>query len=504
MDNSSMPTVAELVADPELGLVLVAGAHHAGREVDAAAVSELAHPGSWLHGGELLLTIGLLLPDTVDGCRAYLTELDAAGVRAVGLGLGADLPHQCAPPRLITAADEIGMPLLTVPDPVPFIAVTKAVFAARARVERKELEWALQTQRALTAAAVSPGGLLGVLAAHRDATGRTGVVVDLLGRVLAESGAGAAALVKALEPVMAPVRDQGLAAAAVDIRDGRRREIHALGARRLRGWLAIDGPENSPAAQQVSGDLVSLLTLELERRLGLTTAQRRGRAHVLDRLARGIVDDIVAARWLVSVGLGDNDVRAAAVDAPDDADDLAADLLVTLPDALVRATGEVVEVAVSLDTDLAGALRSLAPVRPAGIGMAVRPGALAVSLRQARSALPVSRRQGRHVRADDMASSRVLLGSADAESLRGYSDAVLGPLDAADRSDELVRTVAGFLEHNGHWAATAAALRVHRHTVRNRIDTVGRLTGRRMDDASDRFELWLALRAREAARMSAE
>ena len=60
---------------------------------------------------------------------AYLADLDAAGVQAVGLGLGAELPHQPAPEALITAAREIGMPLLTVPDPVPFIAVTKAVFA---------------------------------------------------------------------------------------------------------------------------------------------------------------------------------------------------------------------------------------------------------------------------------------------------------------------------------------------------------------------------------------
>ena len=66
------------------------------------------------------------------------------------------------------------MPLLTVPDPVPFIAVTKAVFAHRARVERRQLEWALQARRALTAAAVAPGGLLGILAAHRETTGRAG------------------------------------------------------------------------------------------------------------------------------------------------------------------------------------------------------------------------------------------------------------------------------------------------------------------------------------------
>jgi PucR family transcriptional regulator, purine catabolism regulatory protein len=44
----------------------------------------------------------------------------------------------------------------------------------------------------------------------------------------------------------------------------------------------------------------------------------------------------------------------------------------------------------------------------------------------------------------------------------------------------------------------------HRHTMRNRIDAVERLTGRRMDSAQDRHELWLALRARDAARMASE
>src|SRR5258707_11287155 len=88
-DDMSMLTVAELVGDPELGLELVAGAGGAGREIEAAAVSELANPGPWLQGGELLLTIGLLLPQTTDGCRSYLAGLDTAGVQAVGLGLGA-------------------------------------------------------------------------------------------------------------------------------------------------------------------------------------------------------------------------------------------------------------------------------------------------------------------------------------------------------------------------------------------------------------------------------
>jgi purine catabolism regulator len=295
-----------------------------------------------------------------------------------------------------------------------------------------------------------------------------------------------------------------LAAAAADISDGRRRELHGLGAQRLRAWLLVDGPADLPAAEQITGDLVSLLSLELERRHGLDSAQRRERAQVFDRLARGAVDDAVAARWLASLGLKDIDRQAAAIAAPDDADDLAADLLTTLRDALVRVVGSVVELTVPVATDLPGALATLVPDRPAGIGIAVRPGAVAISLRQARSALPASRVQGRHLHAEEIASSRMLLNAVDPESLQAYTDAVLGPLDAAARSTELVRGLAAFLEHNGQWAAAANALRVHRHTMRNRIETVERLTGRRMDSAQDRHELWLALRAREITRLSAD
>lgn len=495
-----MLTVTELVADPSLGLKLLAGRANANREIEAAAVSELADAGTWLQGGELLLTIGLLMPKTRAGCRDYFTRLDDAGVRAVALGLGSELPHQSAPRRLVDAAEDVGMPLLTVPEPVPFIAVTRAVFAYRAREERQELEWALKTQRELTAAAITPGGLLGPLGAHRHATGRTGVVIDLLGRTLIASDAGGDELVERSAGLRASVRGQGLNAAAVDIGDGRRTEVHALGAHRLRAWLLIGGPDEQPAAhQQLASSLVSLLSLELERRHGLTAAQRRGRANVLERLTRAAVDDGLATRWLASAGLSGGELRAAVIASPDDAPDLAADLLTSLPDALVRVADDTVELAVPVVTDLPLILGTLAPGRPAGIGIGVRPGALVVSLRQARSALPASRLAGRPLLAEDVADSRVMLAAAGMAPLQAYADAVLGPVDAASRAEDLLRALAVFLERNGHWSEAAAALRVHRHTLGNRIAVIERVTGRRLDSAHDRFELWLALRARDAA-----
>jgi len=499
-----MLTVAALASDPSLGLEVMAGRAGLDRAIDAAAVSELTEPGPWLQGGELLLTIGLLLDESAAGCAAYVQGLDEAGVRALGLGLGAQLRYQSAPACLGTAAEAVGLPLLCVPDGVPFIAVTKAVFAHRAREERRQLEWALHTQRALTAAAVQPGGLAGILAAHAEATGRTGVVVDLLGRPVAESESGAGRLAEEMRTLVDTVRERGLLGAAGDVTADRRREALPLGSRRLRAWLLLDGPADRPPSHQVTGDLVSLLSLELERQLGIGTAQRRSRAQVLGRLARAAVDDLVAARWLASTGLPDHDLRVAVIEAGADGPDVAADLSASLPDALARVVDDLVELAVPTTVDLPAALATLASGRPAGIGIGVRPGAYAVSLRHARSALPESRVSGRHTQAGSLASSRMLLSGLPPQRLAAYADAVLGHLDASDRADELIGAVTAFLEHNGHWEATAGALGVHRHTVRARIEAVEKLTGRRMESAQDRHELWLALRARDLARTTAE
>lgn len=212
----------------------------------------------------------------------------------------------------------------------------------------------------------------------------------------------------------------------------------------------------------------------------------------------------MAAKWLASVRLPDGDLRAAVIAAPQDADDLAADLSASLPDALVQATEGMVEIAAPVGIDMPAALATLAAGRPAGIGIGVRPGALAVSLRQARSALPASRISGLHTLASDIASSKLLLSTVSADKLRAYADAVLGHIDASDRAEELQRALTVFLESNGHWESAAAALGVHRHTVRSRVEAVEKVTGRRLASAQDRQELWLALRARDLARMSAD
>ena len=81
------------------------------------------------------------------------------------------------------------------------------------------------------------------------------------------------------------------------------------------------------------------------------------------------------------------------------------------------------------------------------------------------------------------------------------ASAVLHPLETLGGA-ELLRTTAEFLLRNGHWESTAAALGVHRHTLRNRIDRISALLGRDLSAAPARAEIWMALKARELLSMS--
>ena len=137
----------------------------------SAHVSELTSPGDWLHGGELLMTVGLLLPMQLPDCRAYVSECAAAGVAALALGLGHGLPYQDCPEALRIAAEESGVPLLMVPDETPFIAVTKWVFETIAKQERQDLQTAMEINRRLTAVATSSASaaraVVGVVGSER-------------------------------------------------------------------------------------------------------------------------------------------------------------------------------------------------------------------------------------------------------------------------------------------------------------------------------------------------
>ena len=81
----------------------------------------------------------------------------------------------------------------------------------------------------------------------------------------------------------------------------------------------------------------------------------------------------------------------------------------------------------------------------------------------------------------DLGSIQLLLSLGDERGVELYCESMLGPLRAHDgrHGSALIESLQAYIEANGRWAEAAAALGVHRHTLRYRIRKIERLTGRR-------------------------
>ncbi|MEU7697835.1 PucR family transcriptional regulator [Streptomyces sp. NPDC039028] len=487
-------TVRDLLAISSLRLRLVAGSTGLGRVVEAAHATENTRPASWLEGAEVVMTSGLLLVGDESDYAAYVEELNAGKAAALIVGVGPGLPLQTVPPALSHHAERAGMPVLAAPPGVAFASITKAVFAARASEERRLLEKTLRTQRRLSSAAASGDGLAGLLSSWFQAV-HSGVAVCDSGRLLGSAGTDGHELLMNAAPVIETVALHGLrGSGGADLPCGRL-VVQPLGTTRLRGFLILLDA-NSPEARLLISVLVSLLSVELERRHLADEPQRRRRAALLARLFQTDITAEQARTLLQTADAAASTIRAVAVLAADEPVELAADLALAVPGGLARVTGGRVEMVVSEDLDTSTVLRRFAPGRPAGIGPAVAPQHAALSMRQAIALLSSSAELGRPVSASEAGSVRLLLSLGSPATLAAFADTVLAPIDAADPSGELIETLRVWLETNGSWAETSSLLGLHRHTVQNRIEKVTRLTGRQQDRAEDRVDLWLALTAR--------
>jgi hypothetical protein len=172
-------TVGELVKLPHLKMRLVAGEGGLGREITWVHTSDLPEPWNWLGHGELLLTNGTgLSPEAPDQAR-FVERLAEAGASGLGIGLGMSGPPLSA--ALYQRADELRLPVVTVPYSMPFTAVVRAVAEANTREEaRRQLLSQLLDRRIDPAAAepqIAEGGLdlaVSVLGVARDGPGGTG------------------------------------------------------------------------------------------------------------------------------------------------------------------------------------------------------------------------------------------------------------------------------------------------------------------------------------------
>lgn len=495
-------TLADLVAVPSLGLTVLAGADALDRPVQWAHVSELLDPTPFLEGGELLLTVGLWSGEGVSAAD-YVARL--AGVGVVGLALGVGPAHAEVPPDLIEAAERASFPLLVVPGPTPFIAVSKVVSQALAAEQYEDITRGFRQQQRLTQAAAGEGGAAEVVRQVAGELGGWVLLLDAAGGVRTASPASAAGRGTALEAHLDRLRT-ATAPASVALADVSEHVLllPLMISKRVRGYLAVGTVARlTPAQRQLVNATASMLTLLLEQATALRSAEGRLRTAVLRLLTSG---DVEAARlpatdlWgglpegpvtvLVVAGREEDRTNVAEVAQASaragervflaDADDR----LVVLLTESGRARRRVLEALQPLDHVSSG------ESSPVGLAEVAR------GRQEAEQALAAGRRLGRpHTTFADVGADG-LLPLVNTPAGRAFAESVLRPLRAADGrgGSELLASLRAWLEHNGHWDGAATALHVHRHTLRSRIRRIEGLLDRDLDAPSARAELWTALR----------
>ncbi|MCQ4084570.1 PucR family transcriptional regulator ligand-binding domain-containing protein [Streptomyces sp. RB6PN25] len=517
-----------------------AGLHHPVRWVH---ISELADIAGMLHGGELVLTTGVMLPSDKEPLARYIDDLADVGAAGLVVELGRRYADE-VPRALVKAAERRRLPLVALRTEVRFVAVTEAVHAHVVDAQLTELrasEAVHQTFNELSVEGAEPGEVV------REVARMAGVPVvleNLSHQVLAFDAAGEdpQALLDGWER-----RSRGVHPAArtgYDPRSGWL--VTAVGARgRDWGRLVLVGePAREPAPR---------LSVVLERgasTLALNRLLERDRESLERQTHRTLISGILTHALTVS----DVALRARALGVPLEGRRLVGVVLrlrggpssaaleaqARLRDFTEKAALAVRERGLTaliggLDDDGVGILISLGASddehaalegfaaaldrladtsRTPDPGFLMAAGSSVGSLRDARRTLleaaqvadaadrTTARTAGTYYRLPDVRLRGLLHLLRDDARLQTYVERELGPLLAhdAENGTDLVRILGVYLASGRNKSAAADAAHMSRPSFYDRLHKVERVLGTDLDQVESCLSLHVALLALEAVR----
>ncbi|MFB7589671.1 PucR family transcriptional regulator [Streptomyces sp. NPDC056169] len=469
--------LSALLARRDLGLRLLTGSEDV--PLHWVHTSEMADPYPYLLGGELLMTAGVLLTDPAH----YVSRVVEAG--AAALGFGVTPVYDTVPAELVEACARHGLPLVEVPPKTPFTAVARALWRLMAEARLHELRRVTEAQQSLATAAARPAPVPAVLGALASRLGGRAVLFGADGTESTAAGraipAEAARALRELVGVLGP-RPGGPASASGD-GGGLRLAAYALGG----GdglTLGVAAERRDPGDHTIAGVAVVLLSLLTAPHRGADVTVRDG---VLVRLLLGAAPEEVAGAlgagpWTVVHARGGDGTPFAATA-------LAAALGTPLVEAAPSeeagsgpSHGTPVTVRLLLP---ASAPVTVQPGWTLGVGAPAEAAELAAADAQAARAL-------RRAEATRTPLARHRPGGiaalVDPDEAAAHARALLAPL-----TEPLGETLRVWLSLHGSWDRTAAAMDIHRNTVRQRIARCAALLERDLDDPDVRMELWFAL-----------
>ncbi|MBA3350631.1 MAG: PucR family transcriptional regulator ligand-binding domain-containing protein [Actinobacteria bacterium] len=515
-----MPAISDLVVRSGLDLILVAGERGSGASIRWVHTSELPDPAPWLSGGELLLTTGMGLYGGPEVQGEYLRRLISARVAGLGFGLG--FGFDTVPEALVAPANRCDFPIIGVPYKTPFIAISEWVSARLAEDSLEEAQATVSVHERLAGLVAAGSGPADVLEEVAALTGGWAILFDLRGGVIARAQ-GPHTVVPDDRKVFATLPQallevQGPAASSELSPQGAQVGTAVMAGTRQEGVLVFGQNRRlGPQDRIVVRHATTVLGLLLSSRRAVIDAQRRVTGDIISegfsgRLARGELE-----RRLELVGFPPGAEVTALVLEPKDAtgDDALDGYAAGVDDWLglhcaggVRTAvfGERITALVQHETPhiLAETLQAefgtarQGEVR-VGVGESVAPRSMRRSYLGALFALRATPDERLVAGPRDLGSYGFLMSTQSRPALESFVRSVLGPLVTRDleRASDLVSSVGAYIEAGGRWEAGAAALGVHRHTLRYRVRQAEELLGRDLTVAENRLELWLALKAQE-------
>ncbi len=540
------PTVAQVL---ELDVLrrgnprVVAGASGCGNPVRWVHISELADIAGMLHGGELVLTTGVMLPADRESLARYIGELADVGAAGLVVELGRRYADELPRP-LVRAAERRGLPLVELRTEVRFVAVTEAVHEHVVNAQLAELrasEAVHQTFNELSVEGAEPAEVVREVARM---AGAPVVLENLSHQVLAFDAAGGdpQALLDGWERRSRGVRTT--ARTGYDRRSGWL--VTAVGARgRDWGRLVVVG---EPDAEPPRGALTVLIERGASA-LALNRLLERDRESLERQTHRTLLSGILTHALTVS----DVALRARALGVPLEGRRLVGVMLrlrggpaaaaleaqARLRDLTETAAQAVRERGLTaliggLDDGGIGVLVSLGPgdeehaalegfaaaldrlLEPASpaASFVMAAGSSVGSLRDARRTLleaaqvadaalhTDARTAGTYYRLPDVRLRGLLHLLRDDARLQTYVERELGPLLAhdAENGTDLVRILTVYLSSGRNKSAAADAAHMSRPSFYDRLRKVERILGTDLDQVESCLSLHVALLALEAVR----
>ncbi|MBO1269566.1 PucR family transcriptional regulator [Arthrobacter cavernae] len=491
-------TVAELLAEPQLGLTLLAGSEGLSNRITWAHTSDLPRLWEWVTGGELMMTNGLSIPADAPGQVALAQALVDAGASALAIGAQMHAPE--LQQEFVDACNRLPLPAISIPYPLPFIAIGRSVAEASLLEESRRLRQTARIYELLRLAGPSDEHWRSLTAGVEAELDASLFVVDR--SCLHPWHPGGQTLPDSLLQDLESLTSKAPAA-------GKKFQWHRINNRHV---LMMDIPTHSNALlvvlpnSQPHPDAVVLLHaatvlgLELSRTVLSLESQNRLGAEFLLQAIDGRLGAAEIENRLPEFGVLSPEFLIVSMSSEDG--DRLADIHVDLwrhgyPVACLRHFNTLhLAVAADCNDEM---LRHAVPsdVR-IGISRPAKAAGVRRALQESLWALGTAANTGTGL--VHYAGGPSWMGLTSFEEGNALVQRYLGPIFEYEQGGhgDLIVTLRTFLDNQRSWQKTAAALFTHRQTIIYRMRKIGELTGLDMNETSTVAQLWFALQIHHA------